>query len=88
MGPEGERQRLQEIEALHELPRARVLKIADKLSNVRKMTEDPSVTWTAAQCLDDAQWAERVVAGLRGPAARIEGEFDAAMSLARLRFAP
>ena len=84
--PEPERKRIQELEAPHKSPRAKILKIADKLSNVRKMTEDPSAAWTTRQCIEYADWAARVVAGLRGGAPGIEAQFDAAMVLARQRF--
>ncbi len=86
--PEAERRRIQEDEAPHKSTRAKILKIADKLSNVRKMTEDPSAAWSPQQCLDYAEWAERVVSGLRGKAPVLEAKFDTAMTLARRRFAP
>ena len=84
--PKAERKRLQEVHAPHKSPRAKILKIADKLSNVREVLSDPPSDWDMARRRDYIEWAMRVVAGLRGGAPLLETEFDAAAEAALAAF--
>lgn len=58
--------------------RAKLLKIADKTSNLRSMAASPPANWTVARRLDYVEWARAVVAGARGSHAGLEADFDAA----------
>jgi guanosine-3',5'-bis(diphosphate) 3'-pyrophosphohydrolase len=86
--PKAERKRQQEVEAPGKSPRAKVLKIADKLSNVRGVLSDPPPDWDRERRYDYVAWATRVVAGLRGHAPQLEAEFDRTAEAALEAFQP
>jgi GTP diphosphokinase / guanosine-3',5'-bis(diphosphate) 3'-diphosphatase len=86
--PKQERKRLQEVTAAHKSARAKILKIADKLSNVREILADPPHDWDLQRRHDYVAWAARVVSGLRGHAPQLEAEFDRAAELALAAFQP
>ncbi len=46
--------------------RAKKLKLADKIMNVRDITNNPPEKWTISRTRKYLDWSERVVAGLRG----------------------
>jgi guanosine-3',5'-bis(diphosphate) 3'-pyrophosphohydrolase len=85
--PKAERKRLQEVTAPHKTPRAKILKIADKLSNVRDVLADPPSDWDRQRRREYVAWSVRVVAGLRGHAPELEAEFDRAAEAAMTAFA-
>ena len=62
--------------------RAKLLKIADKTSNLRAMAASPPANWTVERRLDYVAWARAVVAGARGSHAGLEAAFDAAAATA------
>ena len=76
--PKTERKRLQIDHAAHASNRAKILKLADKISNLRAMEASPPKGWSVERKLDYVHWARRVVAGVRGADAGLEAEFDAA----------
>ena len=76
--PKPERKRLQVEHAPAKSPRAKLLKIADKTSNLRALLVSPPADWDHARKRDYFEWAARVVAGCRGVNARIEQRFDEA----------
>jgi len=71
-----ERKRLQIEQAPHKSDNAKKLKIADKIMNVRDITNNPPVGWPLQRILDYFDWAEKVVAGLRGVNKSLEDMFD------------
>ena len=73
-----ERKRLQVLHAPHKSARARMLKIADKTSNLRTLQSSPPVDWPAERKQAYFVWAAEVVAGCRGINAHLETEFDRA----------
>ena len=75
-----ERKRLQVERAPHKSDRAKMLKIADKTSNLRSILNSPPPDWDAARRRAYFDWAAEVVAGCRGVNARIEAAFDAAFA--------
>lgn len=79
-----ERKRLQIETAPHKSRRARLLKIADKTSNLRAMASSPPVGWDLARRQEYIDWAEAVVAGCRGLSPQLETVFDAAVLEARV----
>jgi guanosine-3',5'-bis(diphosphate) 3'-pyrophosphohydrolase len=81
--PKAERRRLQVVNAPHKSPSAKLIKIADKISNIgARILADP----TAEECEDLADytdWAVQVVAGCRGGNAWLDKTFDDAVAKAR-----
>jgi (p)ppGpp synthase/HD superfamily hydrolase len=78
-----ERKRLQIETAPHRSRQARLLKIADKTSNLRAMASSPPVGWDLVRRQEYIDWAEAVVAGCRGISPQLEKMFDAAAVEAR-----
>jgi (p)ppGpp synthase/HD superfamily hydrolase len=78
-----ERKRLQIETAPQKSRQARLLKIADKTSNLRAMAMSPPVGWDLARRQEYVDWALAVVAGCRGLNAELERKFDAAVAEAR-----
>jgi (p)ppGpp synthase/HD superfamily hydrolase len=62
---------------------ARLIKIADKTSNLRAIALSPPAEWGAERALEYVDWAEQVVANCRGLNSALEGNFDAAACDAR-----
>ncbi|MCX7363038.1 MAG: HD domain-containing protein [Alphaproteobacteria bacterium] len=81
-----DRKRLQVEKAAGKSPRARMLKIADKTSNLRSLIESPPKGWTEERLRDYVVWAEQVVRSCRGLNSRLEAVFDAAHGTASKRF--
>jgi (p)ppGpp synthase/HD superfamily hydrolase len=81
--PEPERRRLQVEHAPRLSRRAKQVKIADKISNVRMVAESPPADWPPERRRAYLDWAERVVAGCRGCNAALEACFDQALSAGR-----
>jgi GTP diphosphokinase / guanosine-3',5'-bis(diphosphate) 3'-diphosphatase len=74
-----ERKRLQIEHAPHKSDRARMLKIADKTSNLRAILHSPPTDWTQERKHEYFNWADSVVAGCRGVNAWLETQFDDAL---------
>lgn len=81
--PKAERKRLQIEHTAKASPRARLLKIADKISNLRSLAASPPSDWDNTRALEYVAWAEQVVAGCRGLNKGLETLFDAAAAEAR-----
>ena len=71
-----ERKRLQIEHAAHASTRAKMLKLADKCSNLNAILTSPPPDWPAARRTEYFDWAYKVVAGCRGANARLEAQFD------------
>lgn len=78
-----ERKRLQIETAPHKSAQARLLKIADKTSNLRALASSPPSGWDLQRRTAYLHWAEAVVAGCRGLNAELEQGFDDALVQAR-----
>ena len=83
-----ERKRLQVETAPKKSKPARMLKIADKTSNLRALAKSPPMGWDLRRREDYVTWAEAVVAGCRGLSAELEARFAAAVADARTALAP
>ena len=81
-----ERKRLQIEQASYKSDNARKLKIADKIMNIRDITNHPPVDWDLRRILDYFDWAEKVVAGLRGVNRELEDIFDECLTEARGKY--
>ena len=75
--PKAERKRLQAETAPLKSDRARMLKIADKTSNLRSILASPPSHWDLERKRVYFEWAASVVAGCRGLNPRLEAAFDA-----------
>jgi guanosine-3',5'-bis(diphosphate) 3'-pyrophosphohydrolase len=85
--PKAERKRLQIVNAPHKSVAAKQIKLADKMNNIRDITNAPPADWPARRKLEYLDWAQQVSAGLRGANSGLEAEFDAALHRAREKFA-
>jgi (p)ppGpp synthase/HD superfamily hydrolase len=74
--PQDVRKRLQVEQARDKSARAKILKLADKISNVSAVGRDPPLDWSKERQLHYVQWGRDVVAGLRGASPELEAEFD------------
>ena len=79
--PKAERKRLQIEHAAHLSRRARILKIADKTSNLRALQHSPP-PWPEARKRRYFAWAKAVVDNARGVNSMIEAAFDIEYELA------
>ncbi len=62
--------------------RAKILKLADKTSNLRALAESPPADGPAQRKRDYVEWARAVVAGLRGANPWLETRFEEAAAAA------
>lgn len=81
-----ERKRLQVEHAPNISGNAKKLKLADKILNVRDITNNPPVGWHLERIIEYFDWAEQVVAGLRGVNRKMEDMFDMTVARAREKF--
>jgi len=84
--PQKERKRLQVETTPKKSRRAKLLKIADKTSNLRGLVASPPKGWSAERLRDYVDWAEQVVQSCRGLNATLEAAFDAAHQEARRHY--
>jgi guanosine-3',5'-bis(diphosphate) 3'-pyrophosphohydrolase len=76
--PKAERKALQ-VEHAPRLSRAaKLVKLADKIANVRDVADHPPSEWPVERRREYFDWAKRVVDGLRGTHEGLEAAFDAA----------
>ena len=73
-----ERKRLQVERAAGLSSEAKLVKLADKICNLRDVAQRPPASWDLARRREYFDWAKRVVDGLRGVHPRLEEAFDAA----------
>jgi GTP diphosphokinase / guanosine-3',5'-bis(diphosphate) 3'-diphosphatase len=76
--PKEERKRLQIEKTAGKSRRAKLLKLADKTSNLRGLVASPPKGWPPARLHDYVVWAHDVVRSCRGLNPRLEAAFDAA----------
>jgi (p)ppGpp synthase/HD superfamily hydrolase len=74
--PKAERKRLQVETSGHKSREARLIKLADKTSNVRAIANSPPPDWSVERRLDYIRWAREVVAQIRGTSPWMEQQFD------------
>ena len=79
--PKERRKQLQIEHAAHISPRARLVKLADKICNVRDVAHDPPKGWPLSRRQEYFDWAKQVVDRLRGANPRLEAKFDALYGL-------
>ncbi|HEY0776549.1 MAG TPA: HD domain-containing protein [Gemmatirosa sp.] len=74
--PKSERKRLQIVHARTASRAARLVKLGDKICNVRDVTHAPPAGWSDERRLAYLRWSAEVVDGCRGTNAALEAEFD------------
>jgi guanosine-3',5'-bis(diphosphate) 3'-pyrophosphohydrolase len=57
-------------------PRAKLLKLADKTSNLRAVAASAPAEWSVKRRIEYVRWARDVAKGLRGANQRLEDQFD------------
>ncbi len=72
-----ERKRLQIALAPTKSREAKLVKLADKIANLRDIVASPPADWSEQRKADYFAWAAQVVAGLRGVNPALESAFDA-----------
>lgn len=75
--PKDERKRLQIEHAAMSSPKAKLIKLADKICNMRDLLDSPPADWNDERKRAYFDWATKVGAGLRGTHATLEKIFDA-----------
>jgi GTP diphosphokinase / guanosine-3',5'-bis(diphosphate) 3'-diphosphatase len=73
-----ERKQLQIQHAASKSDRAKVIKLADKTSNLRSLVKSPPVNWNLQRRQEYLDWALDVAKGLRGVNTWLEAQFDEA----------
>lgn len=76
--PKAERKRLQIAHAAHISPQAQLVKLADKIANLRDVAASPPADWSLQRRQEYFDWAKAVVDGLRGVNPQLEAVFDRA----------
>jgi guanosine-3',5'-bis(diphosphate) 3'-pyrophosphohydrolase len=76
--PKEERKRLQVAKASSKSRAARLVKLADKISNLRDIAAAPPAGWSTERRENYFHWAKEVVEGLRGVSPELEAAFDRA----------
>jgi (p)ppGpp synthase/HD superfamily hydrolase len=78
-----ERRRLQVLDAPKKSPGAKLIKIADKISNIRARILPEPTPEQREDLADYVAWAEQVVTGCRGVNAWLDKTFDETVAVAR-----
>jgi guanosine-3',5'-bis(diphosphate) 3'-pyrophosphohydrolase len=71
-----DRKRLQIEHAAALSPEAKLVKLADKICNLRDVAQRPPAKWDRARQREYFDWAKQVIDRLRGASPRLEAVFD------------
>jgi (p)ppGpp synthase/HD superfamily hydrolase len=74
--PKAERKRRQVESASKKSREAKLIKLADKTSNLRAVANSPALDWSVERRLEYVEWAKSVVDGVRGTSPWLEQQFD------------
>jgi len=77
------RKRLQVEHAPHLPSAAKLIKLADKITNIREVADKPAIGWSLARRRKYLDWAELVAAGCRGVNDALDAKFDHELRRAR-----
>ncbi len=81
--PKATRKQLQIEHAPDISPRAKHIKLADKIDNVRDVSHNPPSDWSPERLIAYLDWSEQVIAGVRGTNAALEAYYDQVLNKAR-----
>jgi len=76
--PKAARKRAQVEHAAHISDKAKLVKLADKIANLRDVATSPPADWPLERRQEYFDWAKEVIDQLRGVHPKLEGIFDAA----------
>jgi guanosine-3',5'-bis(diphosphate) 3'-pyrophosphohydrolase len=74
--PRAERKARQAATAAHLSHQAKLIRIADKIVNVRDVTHHPPTKWDLKRRREYLDWTEAVVAGCRGVSPALEARYE------------
>ena len=74
--PKAERKRLQIVHAPKLSVRAQIIKLADKISNLRAILASPPADWSVGRKREYFEWAKKVIEGLTEPNPVLKAEFE------------
>ena len=72
--PKAERKRLQVVNAPHKSHQAKLVKLADKLYNLRDLERLPPEDWSETRVQEYFIWSSKVVHGCRGTNEKLEAK--------------
>jgi guanosine-3',5'-bis(diphosphate) 3'-pyrophosphohydrolase len=75
--PKQRRKELQVEHAAHISKSAKLVKLADKISNLSDMATSPPAGWSLQRKREYFDWAKRVIDQVRGTNSKLERRFDA-----------
>jgi guanosine-3',5'-bis(diphosphate) 3'-pyrophosphohydrolase len=75
--PKAERKRLQIEHAAHLSAKARLVKLADKIANLREVADNPPAGWSLERRQEYFDWAKSVVDGIPDAPSRLRALFAA-----------
>lgn len=81
-----ERKRLQVERASGKSEAAKIIKMADKICNLRSVLMDPPADWDLKRCGEYFEWAGRVMAGLKGVNERLDRECDRVLQAGQAKY--
>lgn len=81
--PKLERKRLQIEHAPLRSPKAKLVKLGDKIANVRDVTHFPPGDWSLARRREYLDWTDQVVRGCRGTNGALESYYDEVLRTGR-----
>jgi (p)ppGpp synthase/HD superfamily hydrolase len=74
--PKAERKRLQIQNAPKKSVRAQIIKLADKIANMRSILSSPPTHWDHERKKQYFEWSKQVIAGLSSPHPVLKAEFE------------
>lgn len=74
--PKEIRKQLQIENAAKKSPKAKLLKLADKLCNIQDLVHSPPSNWSLKRRREYLAWSEKVVQGVRGTNRELEARYD------------
>jgi GTP diphosphokinase / guanosine-3',5'-bis(diphosphate) 3'-diphosphatase len=86
--PKAERKEMQAKTAQKGSPRAKIIKLADKTSNLRALVARPAPDWSVRRRVEYLQWARKVVEGLGKTNTTLDNQFDEAARVAQQSLLP
>jgi guanosine-3',5'-bis(diphosphate) 3'-pyrophosphohydrolase len=81
--PKAERKRLQIEHAQLSSAKAKLVKLGDKIANLRDVTDTPPAEWSLDRRRDYLDWTARVVQGCRGTNSGLERYYDEVLAEGR-----
>jgi (p)ppGpp synthase/HD superfamily hydrolase len=82
--PKAARKAVQAAGAPHLSARAKLIRIADKIANVRDVTHHPPASWDVIRRREYLDWTAQVIAGCRGASAVLETLYDRVLQEGRV----